>query len=299
MENQSDGSQGWKNVLLIIVPYLVAEGILQYIALRVAGLDLSTFGVLKTDKQFFIIAFFDLIAVSFVVTIFTVFVVKKKLITVGFRPDFIFKDIVIGLLAGFLVMLVALLILVKTGQLTIDRLDRHVTDGLWIFGTFVFVGISEEVLLRGYVLNNLIISFNKYIALIISSALFAFMHVANPNIDFAGILGLFFAGLLLGYGYIVTGNLWLPIALHFSWNFFQSFYGFNVSGNDFYSFVITTFSTENIWNGGDFGFEGSIISFVFQPIVMAAFYYIFRKRRLGNEFNAPVDRNKTAKKDLS
>jgi membrane protease YdiL (CAAX protease family) len=294
LENHSYSSQGWKNVLLIIVPFLVAEGIFQYMALRVLGLDFSSIGNLTTDDQFFIIAFFDLIAVSFVVTIFTVYVVKKKFVSVGLRPVFILNDIVIGILAGLVVMLAALLILVETGQVTIKSIDRNVTDSLWILGTFVFVGISEELLLRGYVLNNLMVSFNKYIALGISSALFAFMHIANPNLDIFGIFGLFFAGLLLGYSYIVTGNLWLPISLHFSWNFFQSFLGFNVSGHDFYSFVITTFAKANVWNGGNFGFEGSVISLIFQAMTIAVFYYALQKRRPGNAFNPPSDFDKSA-----
>ena len=277
MENQTYSSKGWKNVLLIVVPYLVVGGIFQFIALRVAGLEFSS-EVLTTDKHFFIIALFDLLVAFLLVAVFTVYFVKNKFISVGFRSGFIITDTVIGVIAGFVIMLISLIILVETDQIEIKSVDRNIANGLWVFGTFVFVGISEELLLRGYVLKNLMVSFHKYIALIISSALFAFMHIANPNMDFLGMTGLFFAGLLLGYAYIVTQNLWLPIALHFSWNFFQSFFGFNVSGNDFYSFVITTFPKENIWNGGNFGFEASVISLAFQPLTIGTFYYIFRKR---------------------
>lgn len=294
LENHSYSNQGWKNILLILVPFLVAEGVFQYIALRVLGLDFSSLGRLKRDDQFFIIALFDLIAVSFVVTVFTVYVVKKKFATVGFRPGFIFNDILIGILAGLVIMLAALLILAGSGQVAVEKLDGNIGDSLWILGTFVFVGISEELLLRGYVLSNLMVSFNKYISLGISSALFAFMHIANPNLDIFGMLGLFFAGLLMGYGYIVTGNLWLPIALHFSWNFFQSFLGFNVSGHDFYSYVITTFSKENAWNGGYFGFEGSVLSLIFQSVAIVVFYYILRERRSANAGNPPNDFDKPA-----
>lgn len=284
-------------MLLIIVPYLVAEGIFQYIALKIVGFDFSFQGTLETDRHFFVVALLDLIAVSAVVGIFMAFVIKKKMSTVGFRPVFIFKDIVTGLLAGFMVMLAALLVLIETGQLSVKSIDNNVAESAWIFGTFVFVGISEELLLRGYVLNNLLLSFPKYTALVISSAIFAFMHLANPNLDIAGIFGLFFAGLLFGYSYIITRNLWLPVALHFSWNFFQSLFGFNVSGNDFYSFVITGFTKGNIWNGGDFGFEGSVISLLFQTVMIAVFYYIFRKRQFGKEFDEPVDRSEPAKYD--
>ena len=118
------------------------------------------------------------------------------------------------------------------------------------------------------------LSFNKYVALILSSLLFAVMHLANDDINLTGFIGLFFAGLLLGLCYILTKNLWLSIALHFSWNFFQSIFGFNVSGFDSYSLVITSFQNDNDWNGGAFGFEGSLLSIPFQVV---AIIYIFIK----------------------
>jgi len=276
--------------MLIVVPYLVVGGIFQVIALKVAGLDFSS-KVLTTDKHFFIISVFDLLAAFAVVGTFTCYIIKNKFSSVGFRSGHIIADTLTGVAAGFIIMLIAVVLLIRSGQLQIKMLDQNIADGLWIFGTFVMVGISEELLLRGYVLNNLMVSFHKYTALVLSSALFAVMHITNPNLDVPGILGLFFAGLLLGYAYIVTQNLWLPIALHFSWNFFQSFFGFNVSGNDFYSYIITTFPKENIWNGGDFGFEASVISVVFQPLTMAAFYYIYRKRNKENFFEAPKEAN--------
>lgn len=282
MKNKTYSSKGWKNVLLIIVPYLVVEGIFQFAALRVAGLDFSS-EVLTADRHFFIIAFFDFFAVSALVSVFTVYIVKQKFISVGLRPGHILKDTLIGLAAGFIMMLTALLMLVQTGQVEVITLDRNAADGLWIFGTFVLVGISEELLLRGYVLNNLLLSFHRYTALLISSAIFAVMHMANPNLDVPGFLGLFCAGLLLGYAYIVTKNLWLPVALHFSWNFFQSFFGFNVSGNDFYSFVITAYPVPTIWNGGDFGFEASVLSLIFQPLTIAALHFGLHKRIYKNQ----------------
>ncbi|WP_394345110.1 CPBP family glutamic-type intramembrane protease [Formosa sediminum] len=67
---------------------------------------------------------------------------------------------------------------------------------------FILVSLIEETLFRGYILKNLIISFNKYIALSISSLLFALMHSANPSINLLSFVNLFFAGMLLGTSYI-------------------------------------------------------------------------------------------------
>ena len=60
---------------------------------------------------------------------------------------------------------------------------------------------------------------------------------------------LFLAGVLLGVSYVYTKNLWFPVALHFSWNFFEALFGFNVSGQDFYSLIDFNITEKNLLNG--------------------------------------------------
>jgi membrane protease YdiL (CAAX protease family) len=113
---------------------------------------------------------------------------------------------------------------------------------------------------RGYVLNNLMLSVNKYLALLISSVAFAAMHIPNPHFSLITFFILVLSGIILGLSYLFTRNLWFPIALHFSWNFFQgTVFGFNVSGQDDYSLIEQFRAEDNIINGGLFGFEGSLL----------------------------------------
>jgi membrane protease YdiL (CAAX protease family) len=269
-------SKGWKHVFLIVLPYIVVDGTFQYAGLWLA--EAGSASETMTDKQFFIVALFDLVASISLVYYFTVVIVGKRWVSVGLKTGFVLRDIMTGVMTGFAMMAVAFFVLVYTRQVEIMGTDPDFRNSLWTLGTFLLVGVFEEVLLRGYVLNNLLVSFNKLTALLISSGIFAVLHLGNPGIDMTGFLGLFFAGLLLGCCYLFTGNLWLPVALHFSWNFFQSFFGFNVSGQDFYSFFITGFSRENIWNGGHFGFEGSVLSLLFQALAIVIILYLLRNR---------------------
>ena len=106
-------------------------------------------------------------------------------------------------------------------------------------------------------------SFNKYVALVLSSLLFAILHIFNPNTSAIGMINLFLAGILLGVSYIYTKNLWFPVALHFSWNFFQGpVFGFHVSGLDMNAIIIQKPQEEQLFSGGTFGFEGSILATV-------------------------------------
>lgn len=65
-----------------------------------------------------------------------------------------------------------------------------------------------------------------------------------------------------------TGNLWFSIGFHFSWNFFQTMFGFNVSGQDFYGIYELEITENSLLNGGDFGFEGSIWAVITKGLII-------------------------------
>lgn len=110
------------------------------------------------------------------------------------------------------------------------------------------------------------------------------MHIANPNYSFFSAFELFLSGIFLGISYIHMKNLIFPIALHFSWNFFQgTIFGFNVSGQNGYSLIKQKRSENNIWNGGEFGFEGSVISMALQIICIIILYLYFSNKTKGTE----------------
>ena len=129
---------------------------------------------------------------------------------------------------------------------------------------FAVVSLNEEIAIRGYILQNLSSSFNKYLALALSSVVFMIMHLGNPNMSIIPLLNLFLAGLFLGIYCIHRKNLWFPIGAHFTWNYFQGpVFGFEVSGNEVNSIFIQNIDGSDLITGGQFGFEGSIILTVF------------------------------------
>lgn len=274
------GSEGLGNILKLILPYLVVVGAFQQLGSWVAHYD-SNAAVLssKTLGQAIIIGFFNLLGHVAIVWVFRKYVDKKSFRSLGFQQDFPPKDILIGIIIGFEVMFLGFMSLTLTNQLDFLIFQYNFTDLLLCLVYYAFVAFTEELLMRGYVLNNLLLSFNKYLALGISALLFSFMHLFNPDFTWLGAINLFLAGILLGLSYIFTKNLWFPIALHFSWNFFQGpIFGFRVSGNNFYSFLLTEYQTPNIWNGGAFGFEGSVLCTIIQLITIGIVFGIFKDR---------------------
>lgn len=125
---------------------------------------------------------------------------------------------------------------------------------------FMLVGWNEELLVRGYWLQNLEQGINRPVAVLLTSLVFAALHAANPNASWISALGLLAAGLFLAYGYTATNRLWLPIGLHIGWNFFEGVvFGFPVSGLNVFRLLQTQVNGPVWLTGGEFGPEAGLI----------------------------------------
>jgi len=273
-------SRGWKSVLKIIIPYLIVVAVFEVIGALLCGIDIRHMrGTQQTTTQLFVMSFMSLIGTFCVVWFFTTKVDKKSFKSIGFERVLVGKDMLLGLITGFVIMLSGFSILIATHQLQVVSIKPVFPDLLLSTGLFIVVAIGEEVFTRGYILRNLVVSFHKYVALFVSAFIFSIMHLANQDISPISLSIIFLSGLVLGLPYLFTKNLWFPIALHFSWNFFQGpIFGFNVSGTKTYNLIETNYSQANIWNGGKFGFEGSLIAVLFLAVALVVLYFLFRNR---------------------
>ncbi|CAL65005.1 CPBP family intramembrane glutamic endopeptidase [Christiangramia forsetii] len=275
---------GWQRVLLLIIPYFFIVGIFQFTGAMISGVDYTAASYTKTSYQQLIISCFNLLGHFVLLWIFVKYVDRERIIDLGFQLKNRLKDFHFGFLLGFGIILMGFLFLWGFDEINITGVNFDLTELFISIAVFAIVAIVEEALFRGYILRNLMLSMNKYLALVISAVIFAIMHGANPNISAFAIFQLFLAGGFLGLSYIYTKNLWFPIALHFSWNLVQTLIGFNVSGQDFYSIIELRINEANIWNGGNFGFETSVLSTVAQIIFIIWIYFYFRKESFeGNQ----------------
>jgi uncharacterized protein len=188
-------------------------------------------------------------------------------------------DFAFGLFLGVLLVSLIFGVQLSSGWITVSN-TLVTPDSPHVFPlavlaylvTFIAVGIQEELLYRGYQLQNLaeglsgkVISPRVAILLatFLSSAVFGVMHMANPNSSLVSTVNIIAAGVfLLSVGYILTGELAIPIGVHITWNFFMgNIYGFPVSGIDFSGVTLVAIqqSGPELWTGGAFGPEAGLL----------------------------------------
>ncbi len=178
------------------------------------------------------------------------------------------RELAAGLLAGVGITGFLVLVLIATGSVKLELAADPAASFsalpllAWIF---LVAGTLEELLFRGYLMQALSEGSRRWIAGLVTSLVFTWAHVDNPDVTFVGVSNIFLAGVILAVLYFRTQRLWLPIGFHVSWNLAQSWlWGFDVSGIKITDqlFVMTP-SDADLVTGGEFGLEGSILSTAF------------------------------------
>jgi hypothetical protein len=185
---------------------------------------------------------------------------------------------------GFLPLFVCLSVLYVCHVYDFGQMVLHGAD-IWIWGlkwlaVFIFVGLGEEYLLRGYTLYTLADGIGFWPAAILMAALFGLGHARNSGETRIGLVATVvfavFASVTLRY----TGNLWLAVGAHAGWDWGQSFFfGVNDSGLQFPGHLLNPSTHGPDWlTGGTVGPEGSVVTLVLWAVMSLIVVLIYRKR---------------------
>lgn len=277
---------GWVRALLFFFTFFIFITLFDLIGIAIVAYY-SEYGfeefisdpeLIMENKMMLLMMVCQLIGTIFTVGLFQKFISREDFVSiglnfVGFKIDF-YK----GLLAGTVLICSGFILLIVLNLTLIDLTYFSFYDQIFYFILFTIVSLNEEIAIRGYILHNLSSSFNKYVALIISSLVFMIMHLGNPNIGILPLVNLFLAGIFLGIYTIHKNNLWFPIGAHLTWNYLQGpIFGFEVSGNKINSLFEQKPNGHELLTGGNFGFEGSIILTLFLMISIVYMDRYFQK----------------------
>lgn len=185
---------------------------------------------------------------------------KRSPRKLGFTKGNFLKQYGIGLVIGFVMFTVAVLIALVTGSLSISVAGGGAVLILFAIG-YMIQGMAEEVLCRGYLMGSIARKYPLWVAILTNSIVFAALHLLNAGIAPLAFVNLILFGVFASLYFVRTGNIWGIGAIHAIWNFVQgNFYGISVSGNGLTTSVFRSTFVEgkSFINGGDFGLEGGI-----------------------------------------
>jgi len=270
---------GFLRAIIFMPLWLIIMGLVQSIGVVLimmgSGVDMANpdsaealFSEMSFDSPvMLILTGFSLLGSFAALWVATKFIDRKPLMSIGLSVKDKANEMLIGL--GFALAFIGGLFLVLwlIGAINITGYVGF-KPGVFIVSIMLFMAaFDEELIFRGYILNNMMDSTsNRWIALAGSSLLFALLHSGNTNVwsTWVPMTELFAAGFILGISYTFTKNLWFPTFFHFGWNFFQGLFGFEISGFNVDSWKIisheNTGNVPDIVSGGAFGIEGSVIT---------------------------------------
>src|ERR1700737_4995619 len=184
--------QGWLRVLLFgacfctITFLITVPVVLALTPLKIEDLEKDLIHSLTNQLSgefLWLMLLLELVSSLISVWIFRVFIDRKSLTSLGLRLSGYQSEAVTGLFMGPALLGIGSLILFLSGHVRWTDISFDPQSLGMSFGSLVLIAFSEELIFRGYILSNLLESFNKWVALCISAGLFAAFHLTNPGMN--------------------------------------------------------------------------------------------------------------------
>ncbi|MFD8614606.1 CPBP family intramembrane glutamic endopeptidase [Streptomyces sp. NPDC059631] len=155
------------------------------------------------------------------------------------------------------------------------------TGAIGLVGFMAGAAVTEELMFRGLLFRLVERGLGTYLALALSGVVFGASHLLNKDATPLGAVAIALeAGGTLAAAYAATRSLWLPIGLHFGWNFAESgIFGTEVSGNGAtHGLLDASTSGAELLTGGEFGPEASVYAMLSGALLTVAFLWLARRR---------------------
>lgn len=269
--------QGWMRVVLFIICYLL---LIIFSNFALSSLPAQVLTPITDQMPFFYISIlFNFLISLLLVWFFRKAFDRKPFMSIGLQWNGYKRERLIGFLTGVLLCfgIATVLWLMQLLHWFTNEIDIAAMLGAVLL--LVIVSMAEEIVFRGYILNNLMDSLSKEAALISSAILFAVFHSLNPNFNLTAFVNILLAGILLGINFIFTRNLWFALFFHFSWNFLQGpVLDFPVSGLELPTLLQQDLKGSVLLTGGAFGLEASWLTTIFFGLAIVILYPSFQRK---------------------
>lgn len=192
------------------------------------------------------------------------------------------KELLWGLLLGAASITIVFALLLAFGIVRVESwVPQASRDTFLYLILFILVGIAEETFFRGYCVSVLRQTRQIPLIFIVSSVVFSLTHILNPGYSFTAFVNIAIVGLLFAYMYMKSGNIWMPIGFHITWNYFQGcVFGLSTSGIGVKGLITSEYAQYNFLGGSSFGPEDGLLATVVLLVCFLFVKWYYRKSSL-------------------
>lgn len=190
-----------------------------------------------------------------------------------------FRSVCIGFGTGVLWLGAAIIILAGLGVMRITATDTFPMLWLWLLSALINT-IMQELLVRGYLYQMIKRNYNVVAAMVVTTALFTFMHGGAFETGIVSVLNVITMSILMTTVLEYIQSLIAPVMMHFIWNGVGGIIFGAVSLADDYPHLFTTVFTGNtLLSGGMPKMEGSIVVLTINIALTLLFLLFLKKQR--------------------
>jgi len=187
------------------------------------------------------------------------------------------RELATGIAFGAGSAALIVMVAVVSGMANFDTipLGERAWGGIPVLIVLLLLGsVGEELVFHGYAFQHLVRHMGEFATVLPFGIVFGLMHLGNQNVTLLAVVNTIAWGVLLGYAYLRTRTLWLPIGMHFGWNVATPFLGENLSG---FTIAVTGYElhwrTGVLWSGGVYGLEGGLLT----TLVVAGLFVLLNR----------------------
>lgn len=273
--------------LCYILGLFVGEGVI--ILLHFACGKNMLVGDVFDTQTITLIAYYGYIVMFGIGLLYWKLIEKKNLSEMGLTKRF--GNYFIGAVIGVILLAVSVFAIVLTGNIEYQGFfgNADIMMILLLVGGFIVQGATEEILCRGIVLHTLKERTPTWFAIAVSTILFIIPHWSSlfegdTIFGIIGVANLVLISIIFSQLTICFKSIWAACGLHSFWNaILYCIFGLNMSGNE--ETVTAIFNMQsvgkNIWNGGVYGIEASLITTVVLAFAAILIMVIGRKHVKG------------------
>ena len=200
-------------------------------------------------------------------------------------------EVVIGVAITSLAIGLTLLAELALGAIRLEAGTMTWSSFTGLVAYLAGVAVFEELLYRVLLLSGLAVVLSgvpggRWVAVLLSAALFGAAHLGNPGASWVAAVGTGLGGVMYGIAFLGTRSVWLPIGLHLGWNLAQGVLGFPISGIVVPGLFRAVPAADDVLvlNGGTYGPEAGIPGMLARFVVIGLVVLYLQRRWTSGRF---------------